>query len=113
MGATAKVIKLTGNPKNQESAEHIIIFPGGSISVMRTTQNEYWAHVQIKSDEVNDIHGKIKRIRMDCIESDGRDSEYPTSHIEEIQIPNDVNHFAVLVTIDTPNDKEVQIDLNL
>lgn len=32
MAATAKTIVLKGDPKKPESAEHHIIFPGGSIS---------------------------------------------------------------------------------
>lgn len=52
MAATAKVIQLRGNPANPESAEHIIIFPGGSISVCRTSDDEYWAHVEVNRGQV-------------------------------------------------------------
>lgn len=70
MAATAKVIKLTGDKKNTESAEHIIIFPGGSISVARTSTNEYWAHINVNHKEVlEDVvtqskKGKIESVRQ-------------------------------------------------
>ncbi len=44
---TAKVICLYGDSKNPEPAEHIIKFPGGSISLCRTTNDEYWAHIEV------------------------------------------------------------------
>ncbi len=68
MAATAKVITLKGDPKNPESTEHHIEFPGGSISVCRTSKNEYWAHIyvnngQILDDTVSSKKGKLKEIR--------------------------------------------------
>lgn len=68
MAATAKIITLKGDPKNPESAEHHIEFPGGSISVCRTSKNEYWAHIyvndkQILDDTVRSKKGKLKEIR--------------------------------------------------
>ena len=85
MAATSKTITLKGEKSNPESAEHNIEFPGGSISVCRTSENEYWAHIyvnngQILDDTVNSKKGKIKDIRNE----------------EE-------NHFAILIT--TLNDK--------
>jgi hypothetical protein len=41
------VIELKGDRGKPESAEHIIVFPGGSISVVRTSNNEYWAHIEV------------------------------------------------------------------
>lgn len=70
MGATAKVIKLEGDPRNPESAEHIILFPGGSISVCRTTDQKYWCHIDVndgpKGEDLRTSKtGKIERIRKD------------------------------------------------
>lgn len=80
MAATAKTIVLKGDSKNPESAEHNIEFPGGSISVCRTSNNEYWAHIyvndgQILDDTVRSKIGKLKEIRN-----------------------NEDNHFAVLIS---------------
>lgn len=103
MGATAKVFKygdkkgkeinLLGDPKKQiEAAEHIINFPGGSFSVTRTSNQDYWVHVSVNKDEtVDDIekdskNGGIKTIRMDT--PDG---------VVTIDEP-DTDHFAILIT---------------
>ncbi len=41
-----KEIELLGDPKVKiESAEHIINFPGGSFSVCRTSNQDYWVQV--------------------------------------------------------------------
>ncbi len=88
MPATAKVIKLT-----QESAEHIIIFPGGSISVCRTTENEYWAHIEVNTGQViaNTVRGskrgKIITGRLDYDAKAGG---------QDIECTN-LNHLAVKI----------------
>ena len=103
MAATAKVFKygekkgkqidLFGDPKKQiESAEHIINFPGGSFSVTRTSDQNYWVHVSIHKDAtVEDIdkmskNGSIEVIRMDT--PDG---------VKTIEQP-DTDHFAILIS---------------
>lgn len=106
MAATAKVIKLTGDPKNQESAEHIITFPGGSIMVARTSKNEYWAHINVNKKLLGDVEqmskiGSIEVIRMDT--PDG---------VKLLEEP-ETDHFAVLISIKTPIIVGDQIDLIL
>lgn len=94
MASTAKVIELKGNPKKPESAEHIINFPGGSISVCRTSDQKYWAHITVFNDQkVEDISklskiGKIESIRMDGD---------PERSVEDVD-PHNHNHFAVLIS---------------
>ena len=45
-----------------EPSEHIIKFPGGSIGVTRTSNNEYWAHVVVNNRQVlEESHGDSKR----------------------------------------------------
>ena len=92
MPATAKVIELKGSPNNPESAEHIIIFPGGSISVCRTSNNDYWAHIEINNKEVvsetvrQSVLGKIVKTRLD----------YPND-IKEIKNLKNLNHIAIRI----------------
>ena len=79
MASTSKTITLKGDSKNPESAEHHIEFPGGSVSVCRTSKEEYWVHVyvnngQILDDTVQSKKGKIEEIR------------------------NEDNHFACLIS---------------
>lgn len=106
MAATAKVITLTGDRKNQESAEHIITFPGGSIMVARTSKDEYWAHININKVLLDDVErmskvGSIEVIRMDT--PDG---------VKLIEEP-DTDHFAVLISTKSPIIAGEQIDLIL
>ena len=89
----AKQIDLYGDPKIKiESAEHIINFPGGSFSVTRTSNDEYWVHISINKDVVIDDvpylskMGNIERIRIDT--PDG---------VKSID-PQDTDHFAILVS---------------
>lgn len=85
MAETSKTIVLKGDPKNPESAEHHIEFPGGSISVCRTSKNEYWAHVWVNDGQVLDDPAHSKR-----------------GEIREVRMPdkNEPNHFAVLIGIE-------------
>ena len=84
-----KKIVMTGNKENLEKPESIIEFPGGSISVCRTSNNEYWAHIEVNTKQVLDSIreskiGEIKKIR------------YETEQVcQTIDIKT--NHFAVLV----------------
>ncbi len=88
-----KLIELIGDPKVKiESAEHIITFPGGSFSVTRTSNDEYWVHVAVNKDEtVDDIaklskNGSVNVIRMDT--PDG---------VKVLDEP-DTDHFAIKIS---------------
>ncbi len=78
--ATAKVIKLTGNKANAESAEHHIEFPGGSVSVCRTSNENYWVHIYVHQNEILDDTMRQKK-----------------GVIEDIRNEQE-NHFAVLIS---------------
>lgn len=85
-----KKIIMTGKKENLEKPESIIEFPGGSISVCRTSSNEYWAHLEVNDKQkIDDIEreskiGRILKIRFDTI-----------SGAETLDI--NTNHFAVLI----------------
>jgi len=91
--SNAKVILIKGDKRNPEPDEHIIKFPGGSISVIRTTNNEYWAHVDVHKGRVNEDllrESKIGHVvdsRIDRIDSD----------ISEIECQDDVQHIAIRI----------------
>ena len=96
MAATAKVINLHGNPAKPESAEHIITFPGGSISVCRTSNNEYWAHIAVHHGQVlDDIpsqskNGEVVGSRIDY--------DWPASpNIVEMADMDQINHIAIRI----------------
>ena len=92
MGATAKVIELKGDPKNPESAEHIIKFPGGSVSICRTSDQKYWAHISVnKAQKVDDIEHMSKLGKIEMVRVDTPDGVREVDH-------QDTDHFAVLIS---------------
>ena len=103
MAETAKVFKygdnkgkkidLFGDPKKKiESAEHIINFPGGSFSVTRTSNQDYWVHISVNKEEtLDDIekmskNGNIETIRLDTPEG-----------VKTID-PQNTDHFGILIS---------------
>jgi hypothetical protein len=90
-GKAPKKIELKGDLKNPESAEHIIVFPGGSIAVCRTSDNNYWAHISVNREAVDGAGdrqskvGVIEVIRVDTIDG-----------VKQVE-PVDTDHFAVLI----------------
>lgn len=96
MGRKANVIKLTGDIKNQETSETIIQFPGGSISVCRTTNNEYWAHIEVNHGQVIPDTGRSSKAGE--IISSRLDYTNPPNDIRSIGIDTKrLNHMAVLI----------------
>lgn len=99
MSATAKVIELKGDPKNPESAEHLIIFPGGSISVFRTSNNEYWAHIEVNREQV--LSEAVRMSAMGEIISTRIDYDRPPGCIKHLEDMEDVQHVAVRIKTTT------------
>ena len=97
MADTTKVILLKGDKRNPESSEHIIKFPGGSIAVARTSDNEYWAHIEVNKrelleDEVRGSKfGEITDTRLD----------YENGDILEIENADQMLHLAVRIRTST------------
>jgi hypothetical protein len=95
-----KKIVLKGDPKNPESAEHIIVFPGGSISVCRTSDNNYWAHISVNREAVDGAGerqskvGTIEVIRIDTIDG-----------VKQVE-PVETDHFAVLICTNSPAESQ-------
>ena len=95
MSDTTKVICIYGNKSKPEPAEHIIKFPGGSIALCRTSDNEYWAHIEVNRGHVNeDMHreakaGEIVDTRLDY--------EFPHSEIKEVENSEHLQHLAIRI----------------
>lgn len=51
MGDAVQGVVLEGNRKNPEYDEFRVVFPGGSVSITRCTDETYWAHVQVDHAE--------------------------------------------------------------
>lgn len=97
MANTAKVILLRGDKSHPESAEHIIKFPGGSISVCRTSNNEYWAHVEVYQDEI--IDDSVRESKNGMVVDSRMDYAYP--HNQILNIPNieNLQHIAIRIKV--------------
>jgi hypothetical protein len=54
-----KLIRLLGDKRKPESAQHIIEFPGGAIELSRTSEGHYWAHIIINrsGEALPDLQG--------------------------------------------------------
>ena len=96
----ACTVLVEGNKEIRlEPSEHIIKFPGGSIGVSRTSDNEYWAHIVVNDKQViEDIHwqskpGQVVEGRIDY-------AYHSFGDVEEIRNPEDVIHVAVRIKTD-------------
>jgi hypothetical protein len=105
-GKAPKKIVLKGDPSNPESAEHIIVFPGGSIAVCRTSDNNYWAHISVNREAVDGAGerqskvGTIEVIRVDTIDG-----------VKQVE-PVETDHFAVLICTNPPIEGTKREKLN-
>ena len=95
---TAKCIHLKGDPRSPEAAQHIISFPGGSIELVRTDDNEYWAHIAVHKGQVlhdipsQSLRGTVVDSRIDRTYHAARELG-----IQEIEDLPSVEHIAVRI----------------
>ena len=91
--APAKIELLGDKTKRPEPAQHIIEFPGGAIELSRTNDGNYWAHIlinqQFMDNDFNGMHNRYGEIVDSRITTDG-DVVYITDY------PN-ITQIAVLI----------------
>ena len=97
MPATAKVIVLKGDPKKPESAEHIIKFPGGSISVCRTSTNEYWAHIEVNHKPTVLLEEAVREAKAGEVVGSRVDYNRPPGEVREIPDMEEIQHIAIKI----------------
>jgi hypothetical protein len=91
MAETSKTIVLKGDKRNPEPAEHHIEFPGGSISVCRTSTNQYWAHIKVNTEKVEDAGTYLSKVsKIEAIRIDTPKGVKTVDH-------KNTDHFAVLI----------------
>lgn len=103
-GADVAVVRVTGNPKNQEPTHVRIAFPGGELDLARVNLDpndaskvEYWAHIRVnrKQDVLEaeeGIVGKIVDARLDIVGKHASETD-----IGDFEAP-DLYHLAVRIT---------------
>lgn len=70
MGDKVQGIRLRGDRRNPEPDHVRIMFPGGDVDVVRTTDGEYWVHVRVDSPEdvkaeSAEVSGRLVDARLD------------------------------------------------
>lgn len=89
-----KTTTLLGDPKTRPEKPHtIILFPGGSVEVARTSDGRYWVHVAVR-ELINTAAGRIVHARIDF---DGRYGDDANRLLRDEIVRGDVNHIAFLV----------------
>lgn len=91
----AKVINIKGDPRNPEPADHIINYPGGFITVTRTSNNEYWVHIGVNHGQV--LEGMVMQGKRGEVIESRIDYDYPITEIPELDNMPQINHIAVRI----------------
>lgn len=84
----AVTVVFQGNPKNPEPGSAIIKFPGGHVEVTRTSDNRYWAHVEVENPE-NTHDSRIDYNHDGYVATNGSIPDVP--HADKIK------HMAILI----------------
>lgn len=99
MGDAVQGVRLYGDPRSPEPEIFRVMFPGGDVDVVRTTDGDYWVHVRVDSeqdlrerDEEDVRPGKIMDARLDIRGEHASDCD-----AEDFAHP-DLYHLAVRVT---------------
>lgn len=83
----AVTVIFQGNPTTPEPSTAIIKFPGGHVEVCRTSDNRYWAHVEVSNPE------NIDRSRIDY-----NQEGHELCGIPAIPHADKIKHLALLVS---------------
>ena len=72
MGDNAIGVELEGNPNKPEPIHFRVMFPGGDVDIVRTTDNDYWVHLRVDrpqdgSDPERIDWGRIVDARVDSL----------------------------------------------
>jgi len=94
-GSASNTFIITGDIENQEKAQTIIIFPGGSIELARTSNNEYWAHIAVNHGQVSEDMGTQNHKHGDVVDS-RVDRDYPHGGTEIPDLKS-IQHLAIRI----------------
>lgn len=98
MGEDVLGVELKGNPDQPEPIHFRVSFPGGDVDIVRTTDNQYWAHFRVNrpddGDEPDRVFGRLVDARIDC-----RDKHASQCDIGDFN-RDDLYHVAFKVTRD-------------
>lgn len=96
---TSQTLILNGDPSDPESAQYIVEFPGGSLEVSRTSNDEYWAHIvvhkgRILEDTMATRNGTVVDSRVEFVNNG--------EPLEVLELPDQdrIYHIAVRVKLE-------------
>ena len=87
-------IILKGNPEIPEKSESFILFPGGSVSVCRTTDNDYWVHLYVNKEKLIGSDG-LDNTQARIIDS--RIDPFDNGIIEKFSNMSNIQHIAIKI----------------
>lgn len=97
MGTDVRGVKLAGSRKNPEPIHFRVMFPGGDVDIVRTTDDDYWIHIRVNHEEdgadpVRIRDAKIVDARLDLLDK-------PVSKVDvgDFNDPS-LYHLAVRIT---------------
>jgi uncharacterized protein (DUF2252 family) len=97
-GDEVQGIRLQGDPAIRPEPVHVrVVFPGGDVDVVRTSDGDYWVHVRVDSaqdvaTEAAEQAGRIVDARLDI-----RSKHASETDVGDFAHP-DLYHLAVRVT---------------
>jgi len=99
MGDNVIGVELEGNPKKPEPIHFRVMFPGGDIDIVRTSDNQdYWIHLRVdhpddgESPDRKVMDARIVGARLDC-----RDKAAVDTDVGDFNNPS-LYHLAVRIT---------------
>ena len=72
MGTDVRGVKLKGDRRNPEPIHFRVMFPGGDVDIVRTTDDDYWIHIRVNhkddgADPDRVLDAKITDARLDLL----------------------------------------------
>lgn len=104
-GDKVQGVHLKGDRRNPEPESFRVVFPGGDVDVVRTSDDEYWVHVRVNRpedcvvEEMDRVPGRLVDGRLDI--SDRHSSEVDAGDFDN---PN-LYHLAVRVAVEESKRK--------
>lgn len=105
MGDNVIGVVLEGDPKKPEPIHFRVMFPGGDIDIVRTSDNQdYWVHLRVdRPDDGQDPYRKVMDARIVDARLDCRDKAVTDTDVGDFKNPS-LYHMAVRITRKAEND---------
>ena len=76
MGTDVRGVKLAGDRRNPEPIHFRVMFPGGDVDIVRTTDDDYWIHIRVNhkedgGDPDRRPEAKVTDARLDLLDKPG------------------------------------------